>query len=105
MFNILDLALIGAMGLTLASRLLTPLQPELTLPAQAVAAMLAWLRLLQVGAAASTPPHLCTSPHVTRVISPPRPFLHCPFDQVLYIFPSTGPLLIMTIRMLSDLLH
>ena len=47
-FNLLDLALIAAMGFTLGSRIFTPFKPELTLPAQAVAAMLAWLRLLQV---------------------------------------------------------
>lgn len=69
-FNVLDLALIFAMGMTISLRIIMPDSFDLALPIQSIAAMLAWLRLL----------------------------------QLLYIFPSTGPMLIMTIRMLNDLI-
>ena len=68
-FNIVDLSLITALAFACATRLAAPDNAHLMLPCQAISAMLAWLRLL----------------------------------QVLYIFPSTGPLLIMTIRMFHDL--
>lgn len=102
-FNRLDLALIVAMVLTIATRVTSPTRDLLTLPCQAAAAMIAWLRLTQV----STLQRSCAICAMRCLPVPPRTAhmfgnMHNA-SQVLYIWPSSGPLLIMALRMLSDL--
>ena len=87
------------------------LLPEFVLasatPMQALLALFSWLRLIQVRISRrpcrSSSCTSCTMPPPNPLLPPPPPRMTNDLPQVLFIIPSSGPLLLMAVRMLSDL--